>query len=413
MSLSRAQKTSFSTLRDEFLDAPAATYPGLRQGPPVAWSDEEGGWVVHRHADVAAAMKDPRLAVTELAQSVRVLGGRGGKDVEALAAVIDEVLFLRNPPAHGAGRQFLVAVLNERPLSVHQGRIEEIARRLLKGARPGAAWDAATAYADLIPPLFTASLLGLEDAEVLDAMSTVTEATKALDRGRSLRFYERVNKTVETAREPFRAAVRRRRAAPAEDGLSRMIALSDARFGLTDEVIANRALFLLIGGVETTSALIGSTIAAVAERPDIAARIRAAPALAAAAVEETLRFDGPVKQTSRIALSDFEIAGQPIKMGERVLLLVGAAHRDAAVFPEPDRFDIDRPVEGILGFGAGLHFCIGAALARLEARVGLREILAAGELSLETEGRSWLRHRTLRRLEHLPVIINQDRKGEQ
>ena len=413
MSSSNVQRAAFSTLRDEFLEAPATTYPALRQGPPVIWSNQEGGWVVHRHADVAAAMKDPRLAVTELAQSLRVLGGHGGKDVEALAAVIDEVLFLRNPPAHGVGRQFLVAVLNDQPLSVHQGKIEEIARRLLESARPGAPWDAVTGYADMLPPLFMASLLGLEDAEALDTMTTVTEVTKTFDRGRSLRFYERVNKTVETAREPIRAAVRRRRAAPAGDGLSRMIALSDSRFGLTDEVIANRALFLLIGGVETTSALIGSTIAAVAERPEIGARIRAAPGLAAAAAEETLRFDGPVKQTSRIALSDLQIAGQPIKTGERLLLLVGAAHRDPAVFPEPDRFDIDRTADGILGFGAGLHFCIGAALARLEARVGLREILAAGELSLQTEGRSWLRHRTLRRLEHLPVVINQDRKGEQ
>ncbi len=413
MSISSARKTAFSTLGDEFLEAPAETYPALRRGPPVVWSDEEGGWLVHRYADVAAAMKDPRLAVTELAKAVRLLGARGGKDLEALAAVIDEVLFLRNPPVHEAGRQFLVAVLNDQPLSAHQGRIEEIARRLLEDARQGAPWDAAARYADLLPPLFMASLLGLEDAETLDAMSTVTEVTKSFDRGRSLRFYERVSKTVETALGPIRAAVHRRRAAPAGDGLSRMIALSDAGFGLTDEVIANRALFLLIGGVETTSALIGSAIAAIAERPDVAARIRAAPQLAAAAVEETLRFDGPVKQTSRIALSDLEIAGQPVRTGERLILLVGAAHRDPSVFPEPDRFDIDRAAEGILGFGAGLHFCIGAALARLEARVALKEILAAGELSLETQGRSWLRHRTLRRLEHLPLTINQDLKGDQ
>ena len=412
MSVSHAQRSSFSTLRDEFLDSPASTYASLREGPPVVWSHDEGGWVVHRYADVAAAMQDPRLAVTELAQSVRMLGERGGKEVGPLACVLDEVLFLRNPPGHGSARQFFVAVLNERPLSVYQGMLEKIARRLLAGASDGEDWDAATEYADLVPPLFMADLIGLEEADTLEMMATVAGVTKALDRGRSLRFYERVSKTVEAAREPIRAAVSDRRASPRVDGLSRMIALSDARFGLSDEVIANRALFLLIAGVETTSALIGAAIAAVAERPDVADRIRAAPRLAAAAVEETLRFDGPVKQSTRTALTELRIADQPIKAAERVLLLMGAAHHDPAVFPEPDRFDIDRRTDGLLGFGAGLHFCIGAALARLETRVALKELLRAGDISLKAEGLSWHRHRTLRRLERIPIKIEKSHESQ-
>ncbi len=189
-----------------------------------------------------------------------------------------------------------------------------------------------------------------------------------------------------------------------------MIALSDARFGLSDTVIANRVLFLLMAGAETTSALLASTIAAVAERPDVASRVRADPGLAQAAVEETLRFDGPVKQSTRIASCETTIAGQPIKAGDRIVLLVGAAHHDPEAFPDPGRFDIDRSTERLLGFGAGLHFCIGAALARMEARVALNEILRRGELSLRSQGRSWLQHRTLRRLEHLPLTI--DRFGE-
>ena len=406
MSLANPPQTTFSTLKEEFQERPAAAYPALHQGPPIAWSDEEGAWVIHRYADVAAAMKDPQLVVGEPPPVIRALARVAGKDVEALALLLEEVLFLRNPPAHGPARQFLVAVLNDQPLSVHQARLEEIVRRLLGQAPQGEEWDAATAYADVAPPMFMAGLLGLSEEDSLAAIGVMNEVTKSFDRARSLRFYERVSGTVECARALIEANIDRRRAAPMADGLSRMIALSDARFGLTDTVIANRVLFLLMAGVETTSALISSTIAAVAERPDVAARVRADPGLAQAAVEETLRFDGPVKQSSRIALCDTAIAGQPIKSGDRIVLLVGAAHHDPGAFPDPDRFDIDRSTEGLLGFGAGLHFCIGAALARMEARVALKEILRRGELSLRSEGRSWLRHRTLRRLEHLPVTID-------
>lgn len=406
----RPSQTTFSTLSEDFQERPAAAYPALHQGPPIAWNDEEGAWVIHRYADVAAAMKDPRLVVGEPPQTIRALAKLAGKDVESLALLLEEVLFLRNPPAHEPGRQFLVAVLNEQPLSVHQARLEEIVRRLLDQAPADEEWDAATAYADVAPPLFMAGLLGLSEEDGLAAIGVMNEVTKSFDRARSLRFYERVSKTVETARALIDANIRSRRAAPTADGLSRMIALSDARFGLSDTVIANRVLFLLMAGAETTSALLASTIAAVAERPDVASRVRADPGLAQAAVEETLRFDGPVKQSTRIASCETTIAGQPIKAGDRIVLLVGAAHHDPEAFPDPGRFDIDRSTERLLGFGAGLHFCIGAALARMEARVALNEILRRGELSLRSQGRSWLQHRTLRRLEHLPLTI--DRFGE-
>ena len=405
MSLADATWSTFSTLRQEFLDAPATTYPGLRRGPPIFWSDDERAWVIHRYAEVAAALKDPRLAVFELGQSLRGIGELSGKRVEALACTLDEILFLRNPPAHTPAKQFYVAVLSDQPLAAHRARLEEIVGRLLADVREDQEWDAAAGYADLVPPLFMASLLGMSDEAALACVNTVTEVTKCFDRGRSFRFYERVSATVESAIGPLLEEIGRRRANPANDGLSRMIALSDSPLALSDEVLANRALFLMIGGVETTSALIGSTIAAIAARPELAGRIRVDPDLAAAAIEETLRFDGPVKQSSRFALTDLVIADQPLKAGDRLVLLIGAAHHDPTLFPEPERFDIDRRAEGLLGFGAGLHSCVGARLARLEARVAVSALLERGDLCLGTDGRTWLQHRTLRRLEHLPVTI--------
>jgi cytochrome P450 len=198
-----------------------------------------------------------------------------------------------------------------------------------------------------------------------------------------------------------------RRRAPRDDGLSRMIALSDTRFGLDGIGLESHILFLLIAGAETTSALIGSTLAAAVDRPDLLHRLDDDPSLIAPWVEETLRFDGPVHQASRIALQDCQIAGAKIAKGDSVILLIAAAHRDRSQFAAPDDFDPNRRDQALLAFGAGLHFCLGAQIARMEAASSLR--LLASRLQADpdcpTERHYW-EHRTLRRLQSLTVRLH-------
>ena len=137
----------FSTLRDDFLFNPAQTYMALRSLPPIFWSKIEGAWVLHRYSDIARILWDRSFAVVELAKVVRSLSEAGQKDTADLQAVLHEILFLRNPPGHSEARQFLVAVLNNRPLSHHRPLIENIARSLLSDAPRDIPWDVATAYA--------------------------------------------------------------------------------------------------------------------------------------------------------------------------------------------------------------------------------------------------------------------------
>ena len=401
----RQPKYEFSTLQDDFLINPAQTYMALRSLPPIFWSSVESGWVLHRYSDIAHVLADRSFAVVELAEVVRSLSEVAKKDTADLQAVLNEILFLRNPPGHSEARQFLVAVLNNRPLSYHQPLIAHIARSLLSYAPRDIPWDVATTYADLIPPLFMGQLLGLDRDIVLQLVETVSEVTKAFDRGRSLRFYERVNQTVTKALGPIADVIAARRKKPRDDGISRMIALSDKQFFVTDRELANRALFLIIGGVETTSALIGNVIASVIDHPAAWLALKSDPDRSIAAVEEGLRYDGPVQQITRIATIDCEIAGQPVVSGDRLVLLVGAAHRDPEIFSNPDMFDIYRPAQQHLAFGAGMHFCIGAALARLEAQIALKELIAFAPFSADICQREWLRHRTLRRLASLTILL--------
>jgi cytochrome P450 len=361
--------------------------------------------VLSRYADVAQVLKDTRFRVAEVAATVAGVGRASGKQTGDLASLLEAVLFLRNPPDHAEARRFLVAVLTATPLALHRPVIEAVAQGLLAPVAAGDTFDAITRYADLVPPLFMGRLLGLADSDTHLLVRTIAEVTMTFDRGRSPRFYERVNRTVTAALSVLLDAVASRRRHPAEDGLSRMIALSDSQFGLDDRTIATRALFLLIAGIETTSALIGNAIRAIAERPGLMRRLRADPALIGDAIEEVLRHDGPVQQATRLTTSDCTVGGQTIRAGERVVLLIGAAHRDPAAYDAPACLDIDRRGPANLGFGAGPHFCLGASLARLETRVAVDCLLPRTPLTRPDSHPDWWPHRTLRRLKSLDVVL--------
>lgn len=398
--------TAFSTLLPGLMDDPYPAYAALRAGPPVVWSEPDAAWVLHRHGDVAAVLADPAFGVPEVAALVEAVAARAGRRFDDLQAFLQAALPLRNPPGHTEGRQFLAAALAGKPLATHAPMIAETARALLGQAPRDAPWDAAAGYADPLPRRVMARLLGLPDEAVAAWAATAMALGESLDRGRSLRFYARMDAALAEARAALDDAVAERRRAPREDGLSRMVALSDARFGFDDRGIASRALFLLFAGIETTSALIGNGIAALLDDGAAAARLRAEPGLADAATEETLRFDAPVQHISRIAAREASVAGQRVGSGERVVLLLGAANRDPAAHADPDRFELFRTPRAYLSFGGGVHFCLGAGLARLEAQIALREVF---RLDVRSGGlRRWWPLRAMRRLAELPIVLSED-----
>jgi cytochrome P450 len=398
------EPAEFSTLLPGLMADPYPAYHRLRDSG-TGWNAEENAWVVHLYADVARIMADRSFEVAEVASIVGRIGQATGKETGDLTSVLEAVLFLRNPPGHTEARKFLVAVMTAYPLSTYRPMIESVVDQLLAAIAKGGAIDAITDFADLVPPLFMGRLLGLSETDVRFLVETVSEVTMAFDRGRSPRFYERVNRTVRTARSLFRDAIADRRRHPADDGLTRMIDLADRQFGLDDDVIASRALFLLIAGVETTSALIGNAIRALLDHPDSGRRIAADPTLIDGAIDEVLRFDGPVQQATRIATQACTIAGRMVQPGDRVVLLLGAAHRDPAAYDRPDLFDIARSGPPHLGFGTGLHHCLGASLARLETGIALERLFALSPVAAIDYQPRWWPHRTLRRLTSLPVTI--------
>jgi cytochrome P450 len=171
-----------------------------------------------------------------------------------------------------------------------------------------------------------------------------------------------------------RRIARARRRAPADDVISQIVGQQDGGLGFTDREVFQFVSLLLVAGNETTTNLIGNTVHALLRHPEAAARIAADPSLVPRAIEETLRWDAPIQLVFRTVREDVEVAGTRIPKGAIVAPLIGSANRDERRFPDPDRFDLDRDTQGLLSFGFGKHFCLGASLARLEARLALEAL---------------------------------------
>jgi cytochrome P450 len=204
----------------------------------------------------------------------------------------------------------------------------------------------------------------------------------------------------------FRALVPERRARPRADLLSGLLAAEEQGDKLTEPEVIAMCLLLFIAGHETTVNLIGNGTLALLRHPDQLARLRREPGLVPNAVEELLRYDSPVQRTARIAIEDVEVAGQPIAKGTMVVTALGAANRDPAQFPDPDRLDVARKEPRHISFGYGIHFCLGAPLARVEGQLALGTLLRrAPGLALAEPSPEWRESSVLRGLKRLRVTF--------
>ena len=285
--------------------------------------------------------------------------------------------------------------------------VEGVVREAFEALPRDAPFDAVAALSGPIPVEVIAELLGIPRADrarfrewsdrVVVAFGVVTYTALARNIGSIF------SSTVALHRY-LNAAIAERRGAPRDDLVSHLIASSeDGR--LTEEELFWFTFLLLVAGNETTTSLLGGMLIAFARNPDQYARVREDPSLILNVVEESLRYVSPIQGLYRTALHDHAVGDATVPAGERVLLAFGAANRDPRRYPDPDRFLVDRDASDHLAFGSGIHFCLGAQLARLEATVFLHELLgrpSAVELAGEPV---WTGNPALRALASLPVRL--------
>ncbi len=368
---------------------PYPTYRRMRDEAPAHYSPEHGFWSLSRYADVRRANKDPAAFSSE-----------GGVVVEDISFALPMIVGM-DEPDHGRLRDLVKRRWTKRRILELEKPIRELARGFLDGFAGRGRADVMAELAGRLPMAVICELLSVpaRDREYL------------LDRADTLVLREdRVNAVPEQSREGFRdiyayfdKLVAERSGAPGDDLLGELI--SAERDGvISHDELLGFCFLLIVAGNETTMKLIGNLVYYLDEHADQRARLVADPSGIPNAIEEGLRYDLPVQLTARTLTRDVELHGQRMRAGEKVVLLLASANRDERQFRDPDRFDVTRDASGHLGFGIGLHFCLGASLARLEARIALEELLARlPDYRVDREGAHRVHAASVRGFATLPV----------
>lgn len=278
-----------------------------------------------------------------------------------------------NPPNHTRVRRLMSTVFTPRRTAALAPAIAGIVENLLDamadGGADGPPVDFMDAFAFRVPVSVICELLGIPEADRYRFRTLIKDLAIALELVSDLSVLGPADAAMLECEDYFAALVAARRADPRDDLTSALVHEADQADGrLTEEELLGNLVLLLLAGFETTTNLFGNGLAVLFDRPELATGLRDGTVPVAGFVEEVLRFDSPVQLTSRLALVDgLDVAGMPVPKGAEVLLLLGAANHDPQRFVDPERFDPERPDNQPLSFGAGAHYCLGAALARLEA----------------------------------------------
>jgi pimeloyl-[acyl-carrier protein] synthase len=381
----------------QFREDPYPLYRYLHAAAPVQWNDILGAWTLARYADVVASLTDARFSAD------RTEAG----DPDALEGYqLAKSMLVSDPPDHTRMRALVSKAFTPRMIEQLRPRIVSIVAELLNRIAergPGSGFDVIADLAYPLPVVVIAELLGVppEDRQIFEAWSALLAAS--LDPLVSAELMERVTRARDALHEYLRGIIALRRREPRADLISALVAVEERGDVLSEPELVVMCTLLLIAGHETTVNLIGNGMLALLHHPEQLATLRESPELIGTAIEELLRFDSPVQLTGRIVTEPMQIGGKAIAAGDWVLPLLGAANRDPAQFPEPDRLDLARNPNAHVAFGRGIHFCLGAPLARVEAQIAIGALVRRFP-HLEQSGPPTRRDQiTLRGLKSLPL----------
>jgi cytochrome P450 len=400
--------TLFNPFDPEYIADPHAFYARLRKTGPVQraiLADGQAVWVIIGYAEVEAAFADPRLVK-------EARNARSPDELARMPALPAETRYMRSnmlyrdPPAHTRLRRLVSKAFTPRMIEQLRPRIQAIADGLLDAVAVRGEMDVIDDYAFSLPITVISEMLGIPAADrdqfrdwsnvLLTAMPPQPVGSAVVAAAESLRRY-------------LEARFEERRRVPSEDLITGLLQAEEAGDKLDKEELQGMVYLLLLAGYETTVNLIGNGMLALLEHPDQLARLRNNPALLPSAVEELLRFCAPVMSaTLRYAAEDVAAGGVVIPKGDMVLIVIGAANRDPARFASPDALDLTRADNKHLAFGHGIHYCLGAPLARMEGEIALATLLRRMpnlRLGVAPGTLTWRPNFILRGLVKLPVVF--------
>jgi cytochrome P450 len=378
----RAGSADARLLGDPAIQAePWAHYRGLREGRPFARGPL--GKVTAHHDVVTQVLRSDDFGVADRDRVLpapsravmRLVGPRRYAGVDAPPSMLAV-----DPPDHARFRRLVTRAFTAKAVAALRTRTEEIAAELLDELAPEfereGPVDLVRRYSALVPVTVIAEMLGVPPEMRPTLLAWGDGAAASLDMGLPWSSYARAERSLAAFDAWLRGHLRGLRNAPGEDLLSTLVQVADDDgSGLTEQELVATSMLILAAGFETTVNLISNGAVRLFEHPDQRALLAEDPSLWPNAVDEVLRHDSPVQRTARMARRDTVVEGVPVAQGEIVVTVLGAANRDPAVFPDPDRFDVTRTnAKEHVAFSSGIHYCLGAALARMEGEVALRAL---------------------------------------
>ncbi|MBD2434540.1 MULTISPECIES: cytochrome P450 [Fischerella] len=395
----------------EVIEDPYKFYRRYRELDPVHWGLSanprlSGSWYLFRYEDVVHVLESPKFG----REAARVREDGKGAPVPAaykgFRSMVSNWMVFRDPPDHTRLRSLVNKVFSPRMVENIRPAIFGIADSLLDRVQNRGAMDLVEDFAFPLPVMVIATLLGVDpqDRPMFREWALALQHASASRLTPSPEVYAQAEQATWGFIEYFKIAIAQRHLEPRQDLITALVKAQDEGNKLNDEEILATCIHLLTAGHETTINLIAKGMLALLRNPDALKLLRSHPELIAGAVEELIRYDSPVQMVTRWAFADVEIGGKVIQRGDSVGLVLGSANRDPARFVNPDVLDIQRQDCKHCGFGSGIHFCLGAALARAEAAIALNVLLnRLPEVRLLNEKVEWANNIVFHGPKHLRV----------
>jgi pimeloyl-[acyl-carrier protein] synthase len=400
----------YRLLEPEVLADPYPLYERLRREDPVHWDPYLHSWVVTRYSDVITVLHDFSAARTPTPEQLSAIGL--SKLTPLARVMVKQMLFL-DPPSHSRIRGLAACAFTPARVAALRNRIQQLADKLLDAVALNGRMDVLADFAEPLPAIVTSELFGVSTEFALQLKTWSAKFAEML--GNFQHNPDRIPSmldTIENLTEFFRKAVEEQKKKPCPGLVHSLVKAELEGDRLTEEEVIANCIITLVGGLETTTNLIGNGVLTLLRHPDEMQRLRSDPSLIVSAVEELLRYESPSQHTARLAPADVTLGGKNIRKRQAVIAVMGAGNRDPERFPDPNRLDLARQDNRHLAFGWAAHFCFGAPLARLEGQVAFATLLSRfPNLTLEAQPIEWRENLGLRGLRALHVKLTTDHQA--
>jgi len=392
-----------------FLADPFPVFQRMRDEEPAHWSPQLKAWVLTRYDDVKRVCLDTeRMSSDRLRPFFGTLPSAEAARMAELIRILTLWMVFRDPPVHTRLRRLASRVFHVRSIHALRPNVEALTAWLLERIGDKPEFDLIAEYAMPLPALVIMDMLGVPRADLPRLKRLSDEMALFIGSARATPDkYARAEAATHEMADLFRSLIAARRAKPERDLLSELVHLEEEGDRLSEDELVAMCVLLLFAGHETTTHHITNGLAALLRFPGELAKLRKNPALAPAAVEELLRYDGPIGAQVRIVQEPQAFHGREFKTGERVFLMMNAANRDERAYPDPDCVDLDRSGPAHLTFGFGPHICLGFPLARLEGQIAIPAVLARWRHIEAVPGPiEWMDSMVLRGMNAFPIRVS-------